>query len=505
MTTRKEQIDALKERRELASLKVAVARSEFAADRVRAFYDATQPTVKRRTPSTELAGEDKVLPPNERLRGVALTRDLERNYSAARALIGQIKLNVVGSLGKLRVNAAGAEDAAAWFNGVWAKTCSARNDDHWSDVLQLIVSQVVTSGDVVISVDDGWRKGDGKIWVWEADQIASLEENEFKAAHPSGWTQENGVVRDQFGVEMGYYVSPQRGKMSIGKADGAFFVSREFGRLIKKPWRFNQGRGIADMLTSANDLFDLYDMRSRELQSAKVAASMAGKVTRKDGVDNYDALNGSAVVTGDDGDVSTGVADAPNYDRFEALTGGHLEYMSEGDNFELLNIDRPNVNAAEFHDFVLSSAGSALGMARAYSRMRADSSYTAFRGDLVMSWVFFSWLQKWLERRVCDWVAVKVLTQAQATGTIAKLPTGWENSLSWDWPKMPSINPLDEAKADQQELKNGTTDYATLLGPDWRKRMDSLAEQLDYAKAKGLPLSIFETIGGSAPQPNQGE
>jgi capsid protein len=202
---------------------------------------------------------------------------------------------------------------------------------------------------------------------------------------------------------------------------------------------------------------------------------------------------------------TAGVEPAPNYDRFEALTGGHLEYMSEGDNFELLNIDRPNVNAAEFHDFVLSSAGSALGMARAYSRMRADSSYTAFRGDLIMSWVFFFWCQKWLERRVCDWVATKVLTIAQSTGKIETLPTGWESSLSWDWPKMPSINPLDEANADKQALKNGTTDYAQLLGPDWKKKMDSLAEQLDYAKSKGLPLSIFETIGGSAPAQNKGD
>jgi hypothetical protein len=64
---------------------------------------------------------------------------------------------------------------------------------------------------------------------------------------------------------------------------------------------------------------------------------------------------------------------------------------------------------------------------------------------------------------------------------------------------MPNVDELKEENAIKQALKNGTTDFSKLLGPDWRKKLESYAEQIAFVREKLLPLGILETIGGTAP------
>jgi hypothetical protein len=191
---------------------------------------------------------------------------------------------------------------------------------------------------------------------------------------------------------------------------------------------------------------------------------------------------------------------ARNYESLEAFTGGYTDYGQPEDEVVLFDPKRPNVHMAEFIEAVLCQAGAAFGLARAYACLRADTSYTAFRGDMIMSWqgAFFP-MQKWLERCFADWAAVKALTWGMRKGFVKALPAGWERSLSWRWPKMPEVQVDTAQNAIKLALKNGTTDFAQEIGPDWRAHFDSLAEQAEYARSKGLHLSIDETTAG-APQ-----
>jgi hypothetical protein len=134
--------------------------------------------------------------------------------------------------------------------------------------------------------------------------------------------------------------------------------------------------------------------------------------------------------------------------------------------------------------------------------MRADSSYTSFRGDMIMTWVTFYWLQKWLERRAADWIARKALAWAVRRKQIAPLADQWERKLSWTWPRMPEVNQLDAENAVAAGLKNGTTDYSQLLGPDWRRRLEGLAEQIKTVRQLELPLRVLETASGGQVEPD---
>ncbi len=505
MSGRRRKIEVAREQHELARLAAETARYNRAAT-VLNKYDALEPSRLRRQPTRETRDEGEIYSQSRRLLGCNLGRDLERNYSPAKAMLHQFRVNVVGSLGKLRVNAEGGDEATAWFNEVWSKDCDYRDDVDWSTQLQNILASVIREGDMLCVVDDGLVEDSGKLLTWEADQVVPVNPDLLPAIGYPGARQDNGILRNDWGKVLGYIATGQRGRTVLDKKEDAMVWAREQARLVKNPWRLNQGRGVPALITPSSNFIDLYEILSSELQSAKRAAKQYAFVKRSDAVTNWDSPTTgpewlpendgrtSASVTTDGANQSTHTA--KNYEMLEQFTGGLTDYLDVQDSVEFPSLAHPNKEMAPFLDAVQGYSGSALGLARAYTLLRADSSYTSFRGDMIMSWVTFYWLQKRLERAIADWVAVRVLGWAQRRGEVRVLPQGWERSLSWTWPRMPEVDELDAENSTAAALKNGTTDYSVLLGPDWRKRMDDFAGQIEYARELGIPLGVFEQKSG---------
>ncbi len=473
-------------------------------------YDATSSSVKRRQPRNEYKNEDGILPMLLRQKAVNIGRDLERNYSPAKSILHQFRVNVVGELGKLMVNIAGGKNASDWFNQVYAKDCDYREPGmHLSEVFQNVVAGVVREGDMLTVVDDDLIEDTGKLAHWESDQIVPLADNILPAQY-KGATQENGIIRGKWGKLLAWIVTGKHGIGMISDIKDATIWTRENACHVKNPWRINQGRGIPSVLTSASNFVDLYEILSKELQSAKVAAGNYASIKRTNAVTNWDtpALN-PEYLPENAGKTAAEVATEPanhatntgqNYDRLEAFTGGYTDYLNVGDEVDIPDIKRPNVHLMEFCDAVLGHAGASVGLARAYTILRADSSYTAFRGDMILSWVTFYAMQKWLERRYADWIAKRVLRWAMRKKEIKPLPAGWERAISWKWPTMPHVDEARESIAESQSLKNGTLDYSDLLGPEWETKFEAFAGQLNKGRELGLPLSVFEQkSGGAAP------
>lgn len=511
MPRAKSKLVAAREANEIARLALSTTIAEKRAAFV-AKYDATQSSTMRRQPVREMSGEDSIYPMRERVLGVNIGRDLERNYSPARSILHQFRMNVVGALGKLQVNAKDGDAAAAWFNGTWAKDCDYRDPGtHFSTILQNVVAAPIREGDMLGIVDDGLIDDSGKLLHWEADQIVPLSDSalKFKGYGGAEIVQENGIIRGKWGRVLAYVVTGKRGVTVVEAADATVWKPED-ARLVKNPWRMNQGRGVPSLITSATNFLDLYEILAKELISAKRATQVAGFVERADGVTDWDAPGAAGAGHLPENsektaaDVATEGANATenegkNYERFEALTGGIFEYGAKGDKLTFPDIPRPNVRLAEFIEAVLGYAGASMGLARAYTILRADSSYTAFRGDMILTWAgAFYPMQKWLERTYADWVAVKVLIWAQRTKKIPALPAGWQQTLSWQWPTMPHVDEAREEAATENALRNGTTDFGELLGPGWRVKFSALAAQLDEARKLNLPLSVFTMKSGGA-------
>jgi len=502
---------------------------EQRARNVKAEYDVLRTNRLRRQPTRETQGEGGIFTPSKRALGVNIGRDLERNYSPARGIIHQFRSNVVGSLGKLMIKTGGtdsdkaaAKEGAAWFNEVWAKDCEYRDGLHWSEVCQNVMASSIREGDVLGVFDDGLIEGNGgtgKLVFWEADQVLPVGDSVLtaKGFDPKAVIQDSGIIRTLQGRPLGYMVTGKRGLSVIDNAADATFWAIENAVMPRSPWRFNQGRGAGVVLTAAASFIDLYEMLAAELQTGKRQAKQYAYVNRKDAVDDWDTPGSKpeylpendgkdAATVAAEGANSTTAPGARNYEALEDLTGGFTDYGDPGDSVIFPPSDRPNVHMPEFIESVLCHAGAAFGLARAYSMLRADSSYTAFRGDMILSWhgAFYP-AQKWLERRFADWCAIRALRWAMAQGKIPALPVGWDRRLSWRWPKMPEVKQIEAENATAQALKNGTTDYSDLLGPDWEDRLTALAAQLEKARELNIPLGVLEMksggeAGGQAPQ-----
>lgn len=475
---------------------------------VKARYDALETNKLRRKPRTEVKGEGSIYDMPKRMMGTNIGRDLERNYSPAKGIIHQFRMNVVGSLGKIQVNSAGGEDATEWFNEVWAKDCDYRDDVHWSTMCQNAVASVLREGDFLSIVDDDLIEDTGKLLTWETDQVVPVSDEVLKQFGKAGMVQDNGILRNTNGKVLGYFATGKRGLSIVSSKDDATFWTRENAILPRNPWRLNQGRGVPAIISAAASFLDVYEMLAKELQTAKRAAGQYAMVSRADAVTDYDDPSAwqarlpendgkSAATVALDGANNATTPEARNYESLEAFTGGYTDYGDPNDKIQFPPVDRPNVHMTEFIEAVHCHAGAAFGMAKAYSLMRADSSYTAFRGDMIMTWqgAFYP-MQKWLERDFADKVAVKVLRWAQRKQIVKRLAAGWERAISWKWPTMPEVNIVNAATAMALNLKNGSTDYSNILGPDWRKRLEKLSEQIEVIRELGLPLSVLEMKSG---------
>ena len=486
------------------------------AVKVKAEYDILKNTRLRKQARRETLPESGIYNQSKRALGVNIGRDLERNYSPARGILHQFRMNVVGSQGKLQVNVPGGDNADSWFNEVWAKDCDFRDEIHWSMIGQNIVASVLREGDLCMVFDDNLIEDSGKLLTWESDQIVPLSADVLISKGYKDCVQDGGIIRDKSGRVLAYSVTGKRGLSEITDAKDATVFKRYLARLPRNPWRLNQGRGVPCIITAASSLLDVYEMLSRELQTAKRAAAQWAFVTRENSVMDWDNPEGSperlpendgksSVITAQDGANSATQPEARNYEALEELTGGFTDYGQTGDKVQFPPVDRPNVSMIEFVEAVQCQAGAAFGLARAYTLLRADSSYTSFRGDMILSWAgAFYPMQKWFENAVADWVAIRALKWAMRKGFIDKLPDGWERKISWTWPTMPEVDELDAQNAIAASLKNGTTDYSALLGPDWKKRLEGLAEQIKVIKALGIPLNILEMkSGGVADNPKK--
>ena len=481
---------------------------------IKAEYDVLKANKLRRNPTREVKNEGGIYNMIKRLYGTNFGRDLERNYSPAKGMMLQFRMNVVGALGKMQLNVPNGEEAAAYFNEIWAPDCDYRDDIHFSMQSQNVVASTMREGDCLAVFDDGITPDDsGKLLTWEADQIMPvtkdvLEKLKVKHAIRGRTTQDNGLIRDEWGKVLGFIATGKRGLTVISDIKDASFWPRGIARLPRNPWRLNQGRGVPSIISAASSFLDVYEMLARELQTAKKAAGDYAYITREDSVDDWDTPGDSpeflpendgktAADVDAEGANSTTHPEARNYENLEAFTGGHTDYGAPGDKVEFNNSKRPNVDMSAFVEAVHCQAGMAMGLARAYALLKADTSYTAFRGDMIMTWqgAFYP-SQKWLERDWADWVGVKVLRRASRNGTIKPLPSGWERKISWQWPVMPEVNEGQYQAALAQALKNGATDYSEILGPNWKKRLEGLSEQLDVIRKLGLPLSLLEMKSG---------
>ena len=487
---------------------------------IRAEYDFTRQHNddggrKRRQARIETGPEESILRPYNRRQAVNLARDMVRNNPQSRGLTKTLRTNIVGDYGKLIFNNTGDwyTNAQKWFNDTWSHAADFRDNSTFRECLQLVVYALTHEGDFVAVFDDGIITGGigtGKLLFFEADQICNLDVNDFAPFKANGFRQDSGIIYDRYGRIVGVIVSHKRGVESVMLSECWVLTqdpdSRDLPswRFVRRKFRLIQSRGSADAIPAMQTTIDGYEILGYEMQTAKKACARYASVIEPEDDESGVTPTGFADLeidgeTVDPNQTPEEDEDEISAERLEHYTGGNTDYLPKGSQVIFDPTNRPNANLSTFLDYTNDLSGGAHGMAHAYARGRADTSYTAFRGDMVMTWMTFKDFQQFLEDDFSDWAGVKAIKWGIANGEVDPPPVNeqWESATAWQYPTMPAVDEQKEQGALTQKFKNGQTTFRKTLGPQWKEILTQYSEEIEFARGLKLPLSIFETVAGA--------
>lgn len=434
----------------------------------------------RREAVVETRGEDWQLTAPKRLRLTNLLRDMLRNSPAFLMQNRQMCVNVVGSEGGKMHAAfpegyeASAREVMHYFNRVWAPKAEFTFRKGFNWLLKAALTAKDVCGNVVLVFDDGILSGGdgtGRIRAFEGDEIADVPN--VAKYFPAGFTQSQGFVYNRLGMFCGAFVSSsQRGRTVFADNGGVLKLSADpFADDLTPNWitlgsmmRFNQGRAVSPLASALISLIDLHETVSSEALAAKFNAQLVAQI-----IHTADDVEPDESAAGFDGEQSAAeTEEVRTVEKTEALKsiGLRAQDMPFGRKLELIDTKRPNDKLDVYVDFVLGLVGGSRGLARVYSTLKAQTSYTAYRGEQIMTWKSFRDMQKELERDVCDWAARCAIRRAVRLGLIgSRLPDGWEHMIAWTWPKMAEVSEKDAEAARQLKMQNGVTSLTRELGP----------------------------------------
>ena len=301
-------------------------------------------------------------------------------------------------------------------------------------------------------------------------------------------------------------------------------------RHVTRKFRLRQLRGSADALPGSTIVQDATEMREYELQSAKRASSHYAAVLGKDrpvdpvdmaALPSPDELGAGAApaASGESSSAAGASAPAPipgatdddssiagdlSSSNLSRVSGGQVDYYEGVEKIEWDPATRPSDRVVEFLEYATRLSGRAHGINASYASGKAEGSYTAFRGDVAMSWLVFFDNQQFIEDAFSDWVARHVLRRAIDLGLIVSkeaAPKDWPSGIRWTYPKMPAVDEQKEQAAVLAKLRNGTTTLRDELGPAWRDVIRQRAEEKKFCAGLGLVLAQDETTPGSQPTP----
>ena len=475
----------------------------------------------------ETGPEDEALPSGERLSLIALARDMARNSAMMGGFLKQLELNVVGNVGgkaSFMFPDEYAEQAIFMREAfaAWASTCDFFDGNSLGKLLRIALKTKYLTGDAVFLFDDGIIDDTGKLLLFEGDSVASLPDGFFRSHFP-GYTQRQGIIKDRYGRKVGAIVSAtQRGSSvfqpynpdgtvaawPLIRKPGAEWIDTPF-YIYSNTYRANQGRGTPNVANSLDAIIDVEDMTKYELQASKKNAQTLATVTYKgepqaplpDGLEPPPHLSDDAT----DAEIETAAGALADESRdtldIDVLEGAGVLYdiLPPDLQMNLLDTKHPNSGMEGFVGFMTGRIGWANGMAAFYASGKADKSFSAVRGEQMLTWPMFEDEQHDLESGPADWILRRWYSWAVRHGQIPDniaLPPYWWRSVVWTWPRCREIDAVNEQNAVAARLRNLTGSLAEYYGADWREKLAKIKDELEYCRALGIPHPALQTVSG---------
>jgi capsid protein len=229
-----------------------------------------------------------------------------------------------------------------------------------------------------------------------------------------------------------------------------------------------QVRGIPPLSSIVHELSKITDAELFEMETMAANASIAGSIERDADVVNNDKLG----VVGKPGwnttteqvEISNSTEPAyPQYTERRIERGAFwTQKLEKGEKLKEFDTKRPNLNMQSFIEGIMEVAcPAALGIAYEVVKMKFGQNYSASKGTLELTWRNIEFINSNFSSDFNQAIYEGWLMGEIATGRIIapgyETPYGraaWENA-QWNGLPIPSLNPLQEAKASESLVLNG--------------------------------------------------
>jgi capsid protein len=431
-------------------------------------YDATEPKGKRKSIPINTRSEDEVLDRAKRGKLQANSADIQRNFSIAGWAVRR-HLDYVSSFQfHSRTGNQQLDGEIEYLMNQWFRpyNCDVAARHSFPRMIRMTEAHSVVYGDHGLV-----KLGAGNLQALMSDRIRD----------PNGialdGTWRHGVKVNDYNRALAYAVH-KRTKHGL-----------QFERVIPANnlclhgyfEACDQVRGISPLAPALNPLRDVYEGFDYALAKAKVSQLFAFLVLRK-------GLDAAAETTNDD----------PNKKRSEYAVnfgkGPVFLDMEPGDDARMLESATPSTQFQDFSNLMIMVALKALDIPFSFF----DESHTNFFGSRG-AWLHYERschdkrerLQELL-RRLTIWRLMLFLLDGDL-----RLPAGTNISdLQWEWVPvgMPWWDPAKEINGDLLAIGAGLDNPQRITKErgrgDWYDNIDRIAEAIEYARGKQVPLSF---------------
>lgn len=435
-------------------------------------------------------------------------RDLERNNPHGIRILDVLVSDLIGDgvpprvmlkkrdpeTGRMVRDRERSEAVEALFDD-WMKVAVVDGDHSGYGLQNLAVRSMIRDGEALIRAR--LRKPSDGLPVplqmegLEADHLYSVD-----WVLPTGGKVVQGVEFDPINRRAAYHMlrdHPGEG-YPYGTTTSTVRVPADRVVHLYEPLRLGQVRGVSWLAPVSAALRDLDDYHLAERTRKKGESAITAFVTVDD--PDEEALNPQ--VTVEDGTTETEEEDDRPYIAHnvyglptETASPGTITFL-RGSKEVRLNTPTPVAGTEEWER--LSLRAIAVGARMTYELLSDDLSkvnWASYRAGLIAYRKLIKTLRTlWIQPLMLDKVWRWFISAAIASGALA--PGFYP--VEWSWPRFESVNPLEDAKADRERMRNGTISRRRIIaesGEDPSDVTDEIEDDVNDLAARGLPMAGY--------------
>ena len=483
--------------------------------------------VSRMSPSHLTESADELVTPFNEMKILDMVRKLGRNNSQVKGWLKQIFLNTIGTGQKPKFNTKNKEwnRKATSIYKRRSRNWEGRDNKTRFECNRQILMNVFREGEIFCFYDhagiikkDFWfywtreympgiNEGDYKK---HKEAIASLlipqitdesEEDYQKRLDDQDIKQIKGLIVNRFNVTLGYIIGLEPGRMNVkydpdnpSKSKATIIPHSIYTKLIKFSDEINSKHGFSEFLALASEVNDVKRLIKAHIRKTENQARMVGAFKVKNPIKKQHS-RAVAEKFEENPDPSRNDVTAPleNFEKLAKELDVYIEYMERDEEFEFKALSSGEAQEIEkTYENVTCQGGFGLGLPRVYSTgSSAKASFAGLMAEFNLGRNYFSYLQKYMEREVYDFEVFAVISAAIEDELLENLED-WQDDVSWSgFPKVKSLNSLQDIKATKEWLKAGLMPPEDITDDPFAA-LKSLSELRNTAESLGLYLDIFD-------------